>query len=68
MEKPVLSIVICTRNRAKGLGDIINSLIKIESGYEWEAIFVDNASTDKTRQVFQGNWGLRWSVPLVASR
>lgn len=62
MEKPVLSIVICTRNRAKSLGAVINSLTKIESDYQWEAIFVDNLSTDNTGQVLQdnGNYGGRF--------
>ena len=62
VEKPVLSIVICTRNRAKSLGGIINSLTQIESDYEWEAIFVDNASTDGTMQVFKdtGDYGGRF--------
>jgi len=50
---PVVSIVICTRNRAKSLGGTIKSLTQIKSGYEWEAILVDNASTDNTMQVFK---------------
>ena len=53
---PVVSIIICTRNRAKSLGGTIKSLTQIKSGYEWEAILVDNASTDNTTQVFKENW------------
>jgi glycosyltransferase involved in cell wall biosynthesis len=53
METPILSIVICTRNRGKSLGGTIDSLTKIESDYVWEAIFVDNASTDNTMQVLR---------------
>ena len=63
MEKiPVVSIVICTRNRAKSLGGTINSLRQIKSDYEWEAILVDNASTDSTPQVLKdlGDYGGRF--------
>ena len=52
-EIPEVSIVICTRNRAKSLGGTINSLTQLKSDYEWEAILVDNASTDNTMQIFK---------------
>lgn len=50
---PEVSIVICTRNRAKRLHGTINSLLQIRSDYEWEVILVDNASTDGTMQILQ---------------
>ena len=67
MEKPVVSLVICTRNRANSLGGIINSLTKIKSAHQWEAIFVDNGSTDSTKQVLQeaGDYRGRFRYLLV---
>lgn len=59
---PVVSIVICTRNRAKTLQATIAALMRIESSHPWEAILVDNASTDGTMQALQafGNHGGRF--------
>jgi glycosyltransferase involved in cell wall biosynthesis len=52
MEKiPVVSIVICTRNRAKRLEGTLRSLAAIRSRHEWEALLVDNASEDETMEV-----------------
>jgi len=59
---PVVSVVICTRNRANRLQGTIDSLLRIRSLYEWEAILVDNASTDNTGQVLEqvGTYGGRF--------
>jgi GT2 family glycosyltransferase len=46
-----LSIIICTRNRARSLSGTLESLAAIRSSCQWEALFVDNASTDDTRTV-----------------
>ena len=52
----VLSIVICSYNRASYIGDALTSLYEQSSGLDsFEAIIVDNNSTDNTSQVFQ-NW------------
>lgn len=46
---PVVSIVICTRNRAPGLAKAVASLARIEAAEPWEVLLLDNASTDATR-------------------
>lgn len=64
---PVVSIVICTRNRAKKLQGTIDSLMRMESSHRWEVLLVDNASTDDTLQVLQafGDYGGRFRVLKV---
>lgn len=64
---PVVSIVICTRNRAKSLQNTIASLKQMDSFHQWEAILVDNASTDDTLRVLQalGDYGGRFRVLRV---
>ncbi len=51
---PVVSIIICTRNRADSLQGTLAPLARMETDISWEAILVDNASTDDTMQVLQG--------------
>lgn len=52
----ILSIVICSYNRASYIGDALTSLYEQSSGLaSFEAIIVDNNSTDNTSEVFQ-NW------------
>ncbi len=46
-----VSIIICTRNRAQSLHGTLESLASIRSKYQWEAVLVDNASTDRTAEV-----------------
>lgn len=48
---PAVSIILCTRNRAHALGKALQALANIDSSQSWEAIIVDNASTDNTAQV-----------------
>lgn len=50
---PTLSIIICTRNRANSLHGTLASLARMKTDISWEAILVDNASTDDTMQVLQ---------------
>lgn len=51
-EKSVLiSLVICTRNRAQFLPQHLASLAHIQSSVPWEIIFVDNNSNDDTAQL-----------------
>lgn len=49
----LVSVIICTRNRANSLGRTLNSIAQmiLPSGFEWELIVVDNGSTDHTREV-----------------
>lgn len=49
---PLFTIIIPTFNRAKLLGNAINSVL--EQAYtDWELIIIDDGSTDNTRQVVQ---------------
>ncbi len=50
----LLSIVICSYNRASYIGDALTSLYEQSSGLaDFEAIVVDNNSTDNTEAVYQ---------------
>jgi glycosyltransferase involved in cell wall biosynthesis len=46
-----ISLVICTRNRAKQLKRCIESLELIRCPGEWEITLVDNGSTDETQTI-----------------
>jgi glycosyltransferase involved in cell wall biosynthesis len=49
---PIVSLLVCTFNRAKVLGQTLESLLRQEFGWgEFEILVVDNASTDDTREV-----------------
>lgn len=48
---PSVSILVCTRNRANQLAGTLKSLSAIQSSVPWEAIILDNASTDGTKEV-----------------
>lgn len=48
-----VSIIICTRNRADTLTHTLDSIGRISSPAAWEAIIVDNASTDGTAAVIE---------------
>jgi glycosyltransferase involved in cell wall biosynthesis len=50
---PDLSIVICTRNRAGQLRGTLDSVMAMKTARSWEAILVDNASTDSTADVIR---------------
>jgi hypothetical protein len=50
---PDLSIVICTRNRADQLRGMLDSLLAMRTARSWEAVLVDNASTDGTADVIR---------------
>ena len=51
--RPDLSIVICTRNRAGQLQGTLDSLLAMKTAHAWEAVLVDNASTDGTADVIR---------------
>lgn len=49
MKNPDISIVLCTRNRARMLGDALESLSALDTvGFNYEVVVVDNGSTDNT--------------------
>ena len=52
---PALSIVICTRNRADRLPRALHALSALNSAAPWEALIVDNGSTDATMQVIRAH-------------
>lgn len=53
MPRAMISVVICTRNRAEKLRNALASLerMSLPPGLPWEVVVVDNASTDHTKQV-----------------
>lgn len=51
--KPFISLIVCTRNRAKQLTSALVALNQIEYNAKYEIILVDNASTDETKVVIE---------------
>lgn len=43
-----LSIIVCTRNRARSIGPMMAAMKAISTHHNWELLLVDNASTDDT--------------------
>ncbi|MBD0267798.1 MAG: glycosyltransferase family 2 protein [Cyanobacteria bacterium Co-bin8] len=52
MPEPLISVIICTHNRAAYLGAAIDSLLA-QDFEPFEILVIDNASTDATRQVVE---------------
>jgi glycosyltransferase involved in cell wall biosynthesis len=50
-KQPIISIVICTKNRADQLFTCLFSLNKIVTNFTWELIVINNDSNDHTQQV-----------------
>lgn len=48
-----ISIVVCTRNRAKELGRCLRAIFDIRFTGSWEIIVVDNGSTDRTAALLE---------------
>ena len=53
MPDPQISAIICTHNRDQYLGAAIDSLLNQDFAGEYEVIVVDNASSDRTREVIE---------------
>lgn len=53
MPDPQISAIICTHNRDSYLGAAIDSLLNQDFPGEFEVIVIDNASTDRTREVVE---------------
>jgi glucosyl-dolichyl phosphate glucuronosyltransferase len=51
-----ISVLVCTYNRAQKLTETLNSIIaqSLPDSHTWEALVVDNNSSDQTRQVVEG--------------
>lgn len=49
----MISVIMCTRNRASQLGHVLTSAAAMEvpAGLDWEFLLVDNGSSDATREV-----------------
>lgn len=58
MSDPAVTIVICTRNRGERLLTALDALSRIESRHPWDALMVDNASTDNTADIIRSYRGL----------
>lgn len=54
--EPLISVVICTRNRADQLASVLGSMcdLIVPFGLVWEICVIDNGSTDHTPDVVQG--------------
>jgi len=57
-----ISVIICTHNRYQRLAKTLNSLVDmaLPQSIEWDAIVVDNNSSDNTREVVQGDFCSRY--------
>lgn len=51
MNQPVVSLIICTRNRAAQLEQSLSSITQLAFDEPWQLILVNNASTDRTDAV-----------------
>ena len=63
-EKPLLSLVVCTRNRAQFLPQHLASLKMIKTDLPWEIVFVDNNSSDETLDLLV-SFAKKSSVPVT---
>jgi glycosyltransferase involved in cell wall biosynthesis len=51
MSEPLISAIICTHNRDDYLGAAIDSVLAQDFAGDFEVLVVDNASSDRTREV-----------------
>ena len=51
MSNIAVSLVLCTRNRARQLSDCLGRIACLNSSSAWELVIVDNGSSDETRQI-----------------
>lgn len=52
MVRPDITVIVCSYNRAELLGEALSSLTNLNStGFSYEVLVIDNASTDNTRDV-----------------
>jgi len=62
---PLVTVLICTYNRARLLGETLDSLAatEMEPGRTWEVLVVDNRSTDNTAEMVRARQST-YPVPL----
>lgn len=48
---PAVSLVICTRNRARQLAACLAAVAEISCSQSWETVIVDNGSRDRTKAI-----------------
>ena len=48
---PEVTLVVCTRNRARILPATLDALRTLRSARTWELVLVDNGSTDETPRI-----------------
>jgi hypothetical protein len=53
VSEPAVSLVICTRNRARQLQTCLAAVARIRCWRPWETVIVDNGSDDDTRAIAQ---------------
>ncbi|MDD4989033.1 MAG: glycosyltransferase family A protein [Candidatus Pacebacteria bacterium] len=58
---PRISLIICAHNEEKHIGECLRSVIKNSGGKLHEIIVVDNASTDRTKEIAESFPGVRVS-------
>lgn len=68
MPDPQVSAIICTHNRDIYLGAAIDSLLFQEFVTEFEVVVVDNASSDRTREVVEQRAQAMHELPLPHPR
>ena len=52
-EPPLVSLIICTKNRGQQLRACLDRVARLKVPFRWELILVDNGSTDDTAQVMR---------------
>jgi hypothetical protein len=63
MARDLISLVICTRNRADALDQCFDAVRALAAPFSWELIVVDNGSQDGTRQLVE-RAGTRAEFPI----
>jgi glycosyltransferase involved in cell wall biosynthesis len=53
MSQPLISFCVTTYNTENYISDCLDSILNQEGGYDFEIIIVDDASTDRTEEVFK---------------
>lgn len=68
MTRPGISVILCTHNGAAKLPATLDYLARqnVNGRFEWEIVFVDNNSTDRSVEVAQETWQqYNIQVPLL---